>query len=479
MDASDQLVPQSVRTRRIERADVVALVGVLAVALGARTLRLTVSLWLDEAWSLVTAEDLTSFDAQRPLYFLFLRMWMHVAHSEATLRLPSVFFGVAWIAVCFVIAHRVGGRLVATVAGLFAALSTTQAFHAQEVRMYSLAALMISCAALFYLRWVERGRTGWLAAHALFAYAAVLTFTSTALGLVGMWLATMLLGRSRRVTFGTLGAMVTVGAAWLPFALLAVKETDGTSWLQSPAVSLPFYLQSWAFLGFSLYTWMPPTFALWTTRAMAILIAALVVYGAVGTRWKWPALWYFGIVALVFAISVTVRPIWQPRYLTPFMPALFIATAAGVAKLFAHHRGAALGVTGLILALQAGSIVSDDGPIEDWRGAAALVDRARPTDVVLVARETEMNVWNYYYHGTAPTRFVPEEGTPDAWHMRMAAILGDQDLDRTTVWLVRRLSSPLKLPEFAELRERLERSFHVDDYFYENVDVMKISRKNP
>ena len=478
--APDTSVPPLESRRSLTRADVITLVLVLLVALAARTLRLTVSLWLDEAWSLKAAEHLTAFDAQRPLYFLFLRQWMHVAHTELTLRLPSVVFGVAWIGVTFLIGHRFGGRVVATLAALFAALSTTQAFHAQEVRMYSLAALLLSTAALFYSWWVQGGKTRWLVAHGAFAYASLLTFTPTILGLAGLWILTALFLRGRRVVIGTLCTMAAVCAAWLPFAALAVSETDGTSWIHAPTLSLTLYLQSWAFVGFSLYTWLPFTAALWLTRGLSLLILAVAVYGAVGTRWRWPALWYFGIVLFVFAVSVTVRPIWQPRYLSPFMPALFLVTAAGIARLRERSLPFAAGLAGAILALQVGSIVSDDGPMEDWKGAADLVvRRAEAGDLVLVAREAELSAWSYYYHGPVQSRFVTEEGTPDTWFMRMTASLRDQDLTRSRVWLVRRLVTPDKMSEFVELRDRLAQSFRVEDFYYENVDVIRISAKAP
>jgi hypothetical protein len=306
------------------------------------------------------------------------------------------------------------------------------------------------------------------------------------LGLAGMWLPTLLLfrerrgRRGRRILIGTLVTMAAVGVAWLPFAFLAVSETEGLGWIHRPTFGLPLYLQSWAFVGLSLYKWLPFDAALWLTRALSVLVLLLVVYGAVGTRFKWPALWYFGIVAFVFVVSVTVRPIWQARYLSPFMPALFLVTAAGVAKLGQKSLPAAAAVTAAILALQVGSLLSDHGPVEDWRGAAVLVIyRAGPEDIVLVARDADFSAWTHYYHGAAKSRFVAEDGDPDSWSMRMTAILNDHDLSRSKVWLVRRLVTPDRWPEIVAFRDHLARTFHVEDFYYENVDVLRISAKVP
>jgi Dolichyl-phosphate-mannose-protein mannosyltransferase len=456
-------------------APVLLLVVVLVLAALARTPKLTVSLWLDEGMSLAAAKHLSSFDAQRPLYFLLLRAWTHVTHSEIGLRLPSVLFGLGWIGVCFSIARRLGGTSLAVLSALFAALSTSQAFHAQEVRMYSLAPLLLWGSALCYLWWIEGGQPRWLVAHAVFGFAAVLTFTPTVLGLAGMWGLAVLARASKRVVVGTIATALVIGVAWLPFAFLAVTEVEGTAWIRRPTYGLLVYLQGWAFVGDSLYLWLPGALSPWAVRGLSVLVVGLAVYGAIGTFWKWPAIWYFSIIAFLFGVSITVRPVWHSRYLTPFMPALFMVTAAGIVKLWTKNRVVASGVAASILLLQVGSVIADTGPLEDWRSAAKLVNGAAANDSVLVTCSSDTVAWSYYYHGS-PSTGCAEESTLDAWFTRLKTTMEDAKPSPSSLWLVLRTSSSLTLDEQASLRSRLGHYFQVERFSYTGIEVIRVSR---
>ena len=74
-----------------------------------------------------------------PLYYLFMRAWLHLGHGEVIARLPSALFGALTCGVVFLIAGELlKDRVAAGLAGFLLALSPLHLTYSQEVRMYAL-----------------------------------------------------------------------------------------------------------------------------------------------------------------------------------------------------------------------------------------------------------------------------------------------------------------------------------------------------
>jgi hypothetical protein len=129
-----------------------ALVALAGLAAGLRLYHLTAtSLWNDEGGTLVAtsgaglravASSLAHTiqgDHFQPLYFLLLYVWRAVAGSSVfSLRVPSVVFGLAAIAVLGWVARRTFGRAHALIAVALLSVSAFFIAHAQEARPYAL-----------------------------------------------------------------------------------------------------------------------------------------------------------------------------------------------------------------------------------------------------------------------------------------------------------------------------------------------------
>ncbi len=393
------------------------LVGVLLLALALRLYHLgSPSLWLDEGYSLAAARHLNPFDAQRPLYFWLLNGWMRFGHSEAWLRLPSVVFGVAAVGLLFLIGAQIASRPVALLSSLFYALSPSQIFHAQEVRMYSLAPMLLLAAVYTLLLWAKTRRALLLLLHAALASLSLFTLPLTAAGL-GMTAAALMwrLRREKRDALRLMAAYGVVALCWLPFLQQSVSHPEGLAWIKKPHMADLLGLHSWAFIGRRLeLSPAPVTHGQWAQTALIAGLALVVVWlaafavqdGRGLTTERFVALWFYVVVAAVFVISITLKPLWVERYFTPFLPALFLLTALGVRRLWTGGKrrllagAAAVGLVAAQAFFTARTFAVAPQGREDWRGVGQFVgDRAQPDDTVVLAgavnRDTGV-LWHYY-----------------------------------------------------------------------------------
>ena len=133
-------------TRRLEWPLLVFLLALLPrlAELGARPF------WLDEVFTLQRvslqpgALVMDSFQNHHmPSFFLLLRPLVGLGHPEFWLRLPSAVFGAIAVALVFLIARQIAGRLAATLAALIIGLSPTALAFSQEARSYTLVMTLI------------------------------------------------------------------------------------------------------------------------------------------------------------------------------------------------------------------------------------------------------------------------------------------------------------------------------------------------
>lgn len=142
----------------------------LLLGLGLRLINLNQSLWLDEAisiqavsnFNLVTlVTEFTKFDLHPPLYYTVLWIWSGIfGISEISIRLPSVFFGVATIFIVYLVGKKLFSRRVGFIAALLLAINPLHVYYSQEARMYSLATLLVAINFLFFLRILNKQRWG-------------------------------------------------------------------------------------------------------------------------------------------------------------------------------------------------------------------------------------------------------------------------------------------------------------------------------
>lgn len=239
-------------TRESGRPTGLALLAVVGVALLLRLDGLGQdALWLDEAntW-IIAREPLAGIverlrqDASPPLYYFFLHGWMKLFGDSAwALRLPSVLAGVALVVLTYRVGRSILSPRAAIAAAWLVAVSPSQIFHAEQVRMYSWLGL-VSLYATHRLmvaldRTSDRDRLSMRSEAGAWAlYAATLSATllthNFAFHLIPAHACIVLVSlRPARaiVAFTAAGALTCLlYAPWLPVFIAQLQGVDTYSW---------------------------------------------------------------------------------------------------------------------------------------------------------------------------------------------------------------------------------------------------------
>jgi 4-amino-4-deoxy-L-arabinose transferase-like glycosyltransferase len=310
----------------------VALGVILVLALGLRVWGIGAqSLWHDEVLTTLSAsvpflkvvDSVESNENKPPLYFFVMNLWARAAGmSEAALRLPSAFFGIAAVGVIYLLGRDLfDDRRVGLIAALLLTFSRYHIGYSQEARTYSLMFLLMLLACWFGVRIIKRtvlsDQIGYVAAATLAMYAH--PFAAFALAAVNaFYFATFLLGPRP----------ATELRRWI---ILQFAFTLGFSpWLWNTwdvaTTGLPWIINS---------TPVPAAMLSYAGSAplLALLVALLAValgYGLVRRE--------RGILLLVLLIvCATLGPLmFQSKYSQTFIPRYGIVAVGGLLLLGAY-----------------------------------------------------------------------------------------------------------------------------------------------
>ncbi len=389
------------------------------------------SLWYDETVSTYLAgspiSELlrhTAGDIHPPGYYLLLRAWLLLTgyptgHADAHgngLEFAAAFFslsfGVLLIALVYAFAKRLVGARVALLAAGLVALSPFNVWYSQEVRMYTLGAVL-GLGALWALVEIQAAAVGQRVrggAYVIYACCAaagmyVLYYFAFLLVPLNLWAFWELLRRRQRGR-GLLAANLVAAALyapWLGVAFRQATEPPVPPW-RTPPDLLRAVIESWTALSFgqSAPGWVWPallvTFGLFVLgivalrgRAIAFLVAAL------------------GPVTLILTLSL-VTPLYHVRYVFTYSPAFYIIAAAGLVQLARWVRGAGVAAVLILVLVSVVSLRSywyDPAfRADDHRSAVrALQARWQPGDVVMVNAGWAYTALTTYWPGKIGGRY--------------------------------------------------------------------------
>jgi 4-amino-4-deoxy-L-arabinose transferase-like glycosyltransferase len=425
-------------------------------------------IWLDEAISIVEAHGSVSDiltvvplkDFNPPLYFLVLKGWMGLAgDSAAAVRVPSAAFGLAAVAILFLLGLELRGAALGLVVAFLAAISYFLILYSQEARMYSLLVLLSSISYYFFFRIVCRGETG----RASVGYAA-----STALLLYTHYHAPFLvlaqlltaacfwrrLAKVRLRLFASLAVAALAFSPWLPTLWSQVQIVSGRSWwILKPTIrSLGVVNCLWVANPFLYYTGkrvIPPCLL---PLLFFLVLAFMGCYtwarapapasGAPRLRpigWA-PAeetillaFWMLVPMLVPFALSQTGPSIFWPRYMIGAVPAFYLLVARGMVAL--NRRWLTFGLCLVILVLSIPGLLRYYRlpQKEQWDQVARLVEQeGMPGDLVVLAPRYIATPFNYYYRGALDRLGISDsEATAEIAKQLEAAMVG-----RSRIWLI-------------------------------------------
>lgn len=369
------------------------------------------SYWLDEGYTVAFTSMpwgrlfglIAHSEPNMSLYYVALKVWMSLGHSEANVRSLSVIGFVSTVPVLAAIARRTSGGAAAVGAAGFFATNAFAIRYAQEARAYALLMLAVSGSALLLLRAIERPSRERLVAYAIVSATAVYlhVFALLVIGahvatIVGVAIASGAHRPRAIVQIGDLavarliGAWAGMGVLLLPLAAFMHGAPGGRiSWLPRPTI-LPSDARTPSLVG---------VLEDHAGNGGYVLLAIVLAFAAIGLVDAWRAwrgatsasqrlasalvpTWLILPVVATFVLSF-VKPLFHPRFLLITVPALAVLVGRGIAS--ARPRAAAaVGVPAtIVLAVFALARWYGGFRNEDWRGAASLVvSSARPGDAI-------------------------------------------------------------------------------------------------
>ena len=439
----------SAQIRKISRHQLLLAV-ILLVATALRFYQLgTESIWIDEQFSILDAENLDL--GTRPLYYALLNVWMKFGSSDAWLRSLSIPFSLGCIGLTYLLSRRLLSSSVGLLAALLMSLSPLFVGYAQEIRMYSLSTFLGLWGTLILaqiLQHPEKVRplsvAGWMITR-------LLALMSTPLNALLLLPDTLLLfwkfRRNRKVMVAFVIGLVLVGILWIPFAQVlreAAPRFMGGWVIYQPDLDL---IEALAMLTNVTVFW--PTSDLATLRGafsnfsawwgwdrvvtlfyagftgVVTIILGMGVFQLVraspelrryqGHLW-WLAAWAFLPTALIAIVSIVSAPIWRERYLMLAVPYGLILLSVGMIWLWRRYRAMAIAVAVAYTIAVSGGLYHYYTTLyhDDWRGVAEFIrSHEQPGDVI-----------GFYGQEWEPQLTVPRyyQGNANFYDMQRAAL---------------------------------------------------------
>ena len=371
------------------------------------------SLSLDEGFSVFMGRaDVTTFahlvwkgELNMVLYYLVLRLWIHLGSTEFLIRSMSVLAAVATIPVVYLLGLRLFGRTAALAAAFLLAAHPAHVAFSQEARSYSLAVLLLCLSSLWLLRMLERPSPGNWVGYAVLSACAVYSHFFAVLVLLAQWCALFLSAPRPLPSRGLQKAAGLLIALLAPAAIFVLaRERVLAPWIPAPTAR--------DFLELLNVLALPR----WRSLLYVFLWIAAIAWNAPKRAENpscrcWPQrfviLWLFVPIALTIS-ALTIRPVFVPRFLLVCLPASVLLAGAGFSKLLSNVRWLALVLLGLTLLYSASSLrfyFRHSDLKENWRGAAAYVaSQLHRDDGVILLPVYAQFTFNYYRSASSAAR---------------------------------------------------------------------------
>jgi len=391
------------------------------------------SLWRDEGYTMSSVlrpwpslwRLLWHTEANGFLYQIALKLWSDVSQSQGWMRSFSALATIATVPLVAALAHRLFDRRVAMVAPVLFVLNGSIVTFGQLARGYALATLLAVAATFSFVTLVERP-----------SRRQAMWWALALVGLAGVHLIAALLLLAAHVV--SLAGRPRATRSWrtiLPAGAAVLVFAGAVGGLVSS------HHEDQSLLKFGLGIFHDTLFVL-SGRGGVAGVAAFLVLGLMlllGAWWAWQAhgrsvaFWPSAVVLscaalppAVLAVVSVVRPVLLGRYLLFCLPALAIGAAAGAVAAVDRARptttaarglkvGAVLVALVVVLGMARGIVYwhVGGGGVEDWRGAARLVEgQAQPRDGIVFADDWIRLFFEYYRNhpagaGIDPTPVFP------------------------------------------------------------------------
>lgn len=416
------------------------------------------SMRLDEAQSLFqTNRDMAGMlhlvgqDVHVPLYHTLLHYWQILFGNDIyTARMMSLVFFVSLIPAVFILTTYIYNRSVGLFAALLVAISPFLNWYGSEARMYSLLALLTVIHYYVFLKIYREGKSWHWVAFTVTAILGIYThyfFAFVLLTEVVFYFIHRKEFASQKAfrKFLLAGAFVIASIApWLYYVRQLGTASNTQPNLGEPTSIDLFNTYSQFIFGFQVDSLNTIIVSLWP------IIVLLAFFGLQRNKKITKETIFFVLAATIpviaaFAISITVRPFYQSRYLIVSLPALLIFISWFVSiyprMVATLLRIAIVALTIFLFAIQ---VTSPDTPVkENYKGAVGYLNKnATARDVIIVSAPFTIYPTEYYYQGSAKVTTQPiwnrfEQGSVPGFDAKRLPDEVKQNTDAyQTAWLM-------------------------------------------
>ncbi len=477
------------------------LVGLIVLGFGLRVIALgDKSVWWDEGLAIWAARQpladislWTANDVHPPLYFWTLHFWRLISgDTEFALRLFSALIGLLTIPATYLLGKRMNGRLTGLLAALFMTISRFDIGWSQEMRMYSLSALLGALALWAAVGVWQYGRTrDWL-----------LYILYMVLGLYNLYLAVMVLVTANLVWLFLVWprAETRWRNFWQWSLVQAVVLLLYTPWLAFALVRIPTWsqanpLEPWSFLKIYwtvLTVGIPLDVDKYASLTLPVLLVFLLGVGMIGWQARRRPFMQQKLVLLLVGlllpalvvyivslpkVSFFYSPPLAPRYLIIFLAAFSALLGWGIVVL-SNGRFRLIGFLGAGIAVYAAlfglnSYHSNRVIFDDFPSLTATIKAYRqPDDAVVLYTDNDWPIFAYHYAGFW-------HGIPGAWQMtpqQANDFLEPIWQQHDGIWLVKTQYAPIGDPQQFVVNWLTENTVAEITYLYDDKQLLFFAR---
>ena len=421
------------------------------------------------------------YEGNMVLYYLVLRLWVHLGDSEVAVRSLSVLFGVATIPIVYLLGFRLFNRRVGLIA---ATLITVHAFHirwSQEARGYAMLVFLISLSTLLLVSALKAPRArGLWACYVLVSSLACYCQLLGVLVLAAQWLWILVNGFSllrSRITVLLLQAVLVAPSVWYA----AFKNKGQLDWV--PALSFDRFLGVLRWLAGVAGTGPAGTavmlFLYGGLCSLAVVVGIKSRAGSRPSATSLLLLWLLlplGVITLVSAF----RPILIDRFLLMCLPAILLLASSGIDSMLTRGRtsrwaGALAWIAVLTLSCY-GSMLQyrvTTNQTNDYREMTRyILSNQQPADAAIFFTAAAHMSFQYYAASNravrAPMIVIPDfsDAPTGAQTIPSREEIEAASAPYTRVWLVLDMNSINLVPAWQEavprLRQSLEQNFTLE-----------------
>jgi len=388
------------------------------------------ALWYDESYSAAAVEhpvgqmvSMIGKDSHPPMYFMLLKLLTTLGgRSVVSLRFLSAISVIMLAALGFFRLRPVLGELGAIAFSLFVLFTPISIVAAQDARMYSLSAFLVTAMIIEgYLAFVENRRIDWIMT-AVFSLASAYTHYFGLIAAVVYWavfLAALFIEKGRgRLRTGLLtgGALILLYLPWFVFLYGQASRVAKNFWI--PPVTFYSVLHVLTHFFQQKFSWgltvaSSITFAVIFSAA----VAGIVILIRRKDKLAFLAVSSFAVFTLTLGaalvLSKLIRPILVDRYMISCLGALILGLScflAGIkSKRILAFALAAYILTGSMIIIKIYATPMN-GPMNEVY--QDLRTKVKKGDIFIHGSEHNLGTFAYYFPDNRHYLYIPENFVP-------------------------------------------------------------------